>query len=88
MLVNGFYRHCDSYVKRWKGMVLWAVDGSTVPLPQTESLKKAFGGTSNQHAEKPVSVMARICLFYNVLNELTVKGALHPCCSSEDSAYA
>jgi hypothetical protein len=63
VLVNGFYRHYNWRVKRWKGLVLWAVDGSTVPLPQTESLKKAFGGASNQHATKPVSVTARICLF-------------------------
>jgi hypothetical protein len=32
-LVDSFYRHYGAYVKRWKGMVLWAVDGSTVPLP-------------------------------------------------------
>jgi hypothetical protein len=88
VLINGFYRHYGSHVKRWKGMVLWAVDGRTVPLPQTESLKKAFGGAGNQHAEKPVSVTARICLFYDVLNGLTVKGALHPYYSSEDSACA
>jgi hypothetical protein len=32
-LVGSFYRHYGSYVKRWKGMVLRAVDGSTVQLP-------------------------------------------------------
>jgi hypothetical protein len=47
-----------------------------------------FGGASNQHATKPASVTARICLFYEVLNELIVKGALHPYYSSEDSACA
>jgi hypothetical protein len=37
-------------------------------------LKKAFGGAGNQHATKLASITARICPFYDVLNELTVKG--------------
>jgi hypothetical protein len=77
-LVDSYYRHYASQVKRWKGLLLWAVDGSTIPLPATESLRKAFGGAGNQHTIDPASVTARICLFYDVLNRLSVKGTLHP----------
>jgi hypothetical protein len=34
------------------------------------------------------AITARICLFYDVLNALSVKGSLHPYFSSEDSACA
>ena len=64
-------------------MTLWAVDGSSVPLPETEDLKQAFGGVSNQYGEH-VSTTARICVLYDVLNSIAVKGFLHPYHFSEE----
>jgi hypothetical protein len=83
VLISNFYKHYGDKVKTWKGMVLWAVDGSSVPLPETEDLRNRFGGADNQTGEN-VSVMARICCIYDVLNEITVKGFLHPYFVSEE----
>jgi hypothetical protein len=83
VLVSNFYRSYQEHVKRWKGMLLWAVDGSSVPLPETEDLKSAFGGVSNQYGEQ-VSTIARICVMYDVLNSIAIKGFLHPYTVSEE----
>jgi len=83
VLVANFYRCYGERVKRWKGMEVLAVDGSCVPLPQTEAMRKAFGEVSNQRGEQ-VSVVARICVLYDVLNGLAVKGFLHPYTVSEE----
>ena len=44
--VSGFYRSCADRVKRWKGMVLWAVDGSSVSVPDTQEMRQIFGGVT------------------------------------------
>jgi hypothetical protein len=48
--VSGFYRCYGEKAKRWKGMYLWAVDGSTIALPETEELRKVYGGAGKQQA--------------------------------------
>jgi hypothetical protein len=53
-------------------MILWAIDGSSIPLPETGDLWNIFGGASNQTGEK-VSTTARICCVYDVLNEIIIK---------------
>jgi hypothetical protein len=83
VLISNFYKHYGDRVKKWKGMALWAIDGSTVPLPETEDLRKTFGGAGNQRGGK-VSPMARVCCVYDVLNEVIVKGFLHPYSVSEE----
>jgi hypothetical protein len=85
VLTSGFYRHYGEHVKRWKGMILYAVDGSSVPLPETQALRGAFGVAINQVPGKS-SVTARICLLYDVLNGLIVKGYIHSYDVSEEDA--
>jgi hypothetical protein len=43
VLLSGFYRHYGEDVKRWKGRLLFAVDGSTLSLPRTDALMRVFG---------------------------------------------
>ena len=81
--VSNFYRFYQGQDKRWKGMTLWAIDGSTVPLPETEELKQSFGGASNQYDEQ-ASVTARICVLYDVLSHIAIKGFLHSYRVSEE----
>lgn len=64
-------------------MLLWSIDGSTTPLPNTVALKEKFGCPSNQFGES--NPAARICVLYDVLNQLCIKGLLHPFTDSEEN---
>jgi hypothetical protein len=83
VLISNFYRSYGKNVKQWQGMNLLAVDGSSVPLPETADLKQTFGGATNQYKD-PVNVTARICVVYDVLNSIAIKGFLHPYTVSEE----
>ena len=82
VLVSSFYRHYEEKAKRWKGMYLYAVDGSSVPLPETEEMRREYGTVSNGTDKQ--SAMARICVLYDVLNNIAVRGFLHPWTVSEE----
>ena len=86
VLLSGFYRHYGEHVKRWNGNLLLAVDGSTVPLPQTEALMQIFGGATNRSVSEPISERHVVCLLYDVPNRPVIKGKLHSYFSSEDDA--
>jgi hypothetical protein len=66
-------------------MILCAVDGSAVPLTESEELKENYGCAKNQLPGLS-NVTARICLLYGVLNGLTVRGLIHPFSVSEEEA--
>ena len=81
VLTENFYSHYQ-YV-RWNGFKLLAVDGSSVLLPDTEEVRSKYGYTSNQTLHG--SPVARICVLYDVLNQLAIRGLLHPYTVSEES---
>ena len=83
VLVDSFYYHYGNHIKRWKGFKLWAIDGSSVPLPQRDGLKEKFGCPTNQKGES--YPLARICALYDVLNQIVIKGLLHPYKVSEEN---
>jgi Transposase DDE domain len=80
-LTKGFYTHYAKEVKRWKGFIVLAVDGSTINLPNKKELKERFGTWGNQHGDN--SPMARIVQAYDVLNDLTILNTIHPITTSE-----
>jgi hypothetical protein len=67
--VHSFYEYYGSNVKKWKGFLIIAVDGSTTTLFNKESVIEHFGCTKNQYGETP---LARIMKFYDVLNNFVV----------------
>ena len=82
VLAKNFYHYYGDRVKKWKEMLLWAMDGSTVALPDTEELRKHYGFASNQKGDSyPV---ARTCVLYDVLNQIAIKGFMHPYNVSEE----
>jgi hypothetical protein len=83
VLIDSYYRIYQSKFKQWKGMKLFAVDGSSVLLPDTEEMRSKFGISigSTSGVGSPV---ARICVLYDVLNQIAVKGFLHPYTVSEE----
>jgi len=84
-LIRSFYFHNKDSYARWKGFRLLAVDGSSVVLPRTHEIKQTYGyGVNKTTTEVP---MARICIMYDVLNELAIKGLLHPYHTAERDAF-
>jgi len=74
-LTESFYREYKEKSLCWKGFKLCAIDGSSVGLPDTEELRSVYGCAANQtQRTRPV---ARICVLYDVLNQIALKGLLH-----------
>lgn len=70
-----FYQKCP-VVRRWRGLVVTAVDGSTVALPRTVALALAFGGMRPHKGDfRP---KARVLERYDVLNAVTLQGLIAP----------
>jgi len=80
MLVNSFYTHYQQKIKRWQGLRLIAVDGSTSYLLNKEEIVNYFGTHGNQRGKVP---MARVLTAYDVLNEITINAGIYPIADSE-----
>jgi hypothetical protein len=73
--VSRFYRD-SPVVRRWRGYLVTAVDGSTVALPRTPELAEAFGGMKPHQGDfRP---KARILERCDVLNDLSLWAVIAP----------
>jgi hypothetical protein len=66
-------------VDRWHGMVVIAVDGSKVQLPDDKRLLKAFGGIGPE-ADSPT---AQVSIAYDMFNAIVVDAEIEPLSVSE-----
>lgn len=73
--VEQFYKH-STHLSVWHGFHIYAVDGSTIQIPESEENSKIFGTNPNQTAKE--SPLASISVLYDVLNDLLVDVSLHP----------
>jgi len=69
--------------KTFKNFRLIAVDGSTLQLPNTQEMREKYGVFSEDNADYPA---ARICLAYDVLNEIILAGKIFSYNESEQIA--
>ena len=69
LLYKSFYHYGQSYVKRWKGYRVIAVDGTAISLVNAPCLTSYFGGQSNQISS---FTGAKTLLHYDVLNKLFI----------------
>jgi hypothetical protein len=84
-LADNFYHYYGDKVKRWRGFIIQAVDGSTAYLLNKMEVKKYFRAQDNQHVPIP---MARAVQVHDVLNDITVWGDIYPIIESEQSIMA
>lgn len=75
LCVNKFYSQSSS-LHTWNGFHIYAVDGSTVQIPESEENYKEFGGNPNQTGK--VSPLASVSVLYDVMNDILVDVSLHP----------
>lgn len=74
--------YADTF-KTFKNYRLIAVDGSTSQLPNTPEMKKLYGVFSEETGNYPA---ARVCVCYDVLNEVIFNGKLFSYYTSEQTA--
>ena len=79
-LVDSFYKYYGNDIKRWKGFILLAVDGSTLNLVDKKEEVDYFGTQDNQYSNTPI---ARIMQTYDVLNDITIMSDIQPIKISE-----
>lgn len=66
--------YCGEDVKTWNGYYLFAIDGTTVALPDKPSLCKAFGGSG----KKKDSATASASILYDIENDWIADAAIDP----------
>lgn len=84
-LVSCFYHYYAERVKRWRGFLLQAVDGSTAYLMNKKEVAAYFGTQSNQHG---CIAMARVMQIQDILNGITVWGDIVAVGQSEQAVMA
>jgi len=82
LLVEKYYSHCHR-VKRWKGLLVYAIDGSSVHLPDTGELALHYGIATG--SKRMQCATAMLSTAFDVLNKLVVNTALYhyPYCERE-----
>jgi hypothetical protein len=80
ILADSFYTHYKDEVKRWSGLRLIAVDGSTAYLIDKEEVTGHFGTHGNQRG---TVTLGRILCAFDVLNKITIKADMYPISWSE-----
>ncbi len=68
-------------VKTWRGKRLLSIDGTTLHLPRTESVKGYFGEWKPKNGEP--RQMGRVSVLYDYLNDITLDAVLAPKQSGE-----
>ncbi len=79
VLVQSFYEHYGSAIRRWHDMRLVAVDGSTVYLVDSADVIAHFG-TQKGHSDVP---MAQALSAFDILNGITIKAGIYPIKTAE-----
>lgn len=72
--VEHFYDQSTD-LRKWNGFHIYAVDGSTIQIPESEENRKIFGGNSN-NTEK-ISPLASASILYDVMNDILVDVSFH-----------
>lgn len=74
--VRQFYS-LSSGLHAWNSFHIYAVDGSTIQIPESKENYEVFGSNSDK-AEK-ISPLASVSLHYDVKNDILVDVSLHSC---------
>lgn len=73
--VDQFYNQ-PSGLQTWNGFHIYAVDGSTIQIPESSENYSVFGGNPNKTGI--ISPLASVSVLYDVLNDILVDISLNP----------
>jgi hypothetical protein len=74
-MVACLYEDSAEFVRRWKGRLIWAVDGTKLNLPDTAETRARYTVQTNQH-DRDGFVQGMASVLYDVLNEVVIHPAL------------
>ncbi len=76
--VKFFYKNYEKsgLVKRWKGRLLWAIDGTYINIPDTQETRNKYNIQVNQY-DKDGIVQALSSFLYDVLNEICINAVIN-----------
>lgn len=69
-----YFRPAD--LRTWNNFHIYAVDGSTIQIPESKENYEVFGGNPNK--TEIVSPLASASVLYDVMNDILVDVSLHP----------
>ena len=73
--VSCFYQSRHN-LSAWNGFRIYAVDGSTIQIPESDENSLVFGGNPNKTGK--LSPLASVSVLYDILNDILVDVTLHP----------
>lgn len=77
-LIHQFYR--ENQVKKWRGFVVYANDGSKLQVPDNNETRQHYGAAINRNSSMTMGIASHI---YDVLNGITVAAEFAPLNISE-----
>ena len=80
VFVDSFY-NSNINLKKWNGFNVFAVDGTTLQVPDTSENIEYFGASTNQSATK--TALASASALYDVLNDIVIDAIISPYKTSE-----
>lgn len=84
-MVHNFYENFQ--FQTWHGFNLFAVDGSTLRVPDEKTISEHFGAWNSVKGEKPCP-KARVSQMFDVLNKITVDAIISPKSEGENELAA
>lgn len=72
--VEQYYHHFQK-LRLWNGFHIYAVDGSTIQIPESEENLQIFGGNPNKTGK--ISPLASVSALYDVMNDMLVDVTLN-----------
>jgi hypothetical protein len=86
--VKFFYKNYEKsgLVKRWNGRLLWAIDGTSINIPDTQETRIKYCIQVNQY-KKDGTVQALSSFLYDVLNEICINVVFNGPKSEKNSIF-
>jgi len=81
--LKSFYQKAPEEVKKYKGYIVLAVDGSMFEIPNTKELREEYKAQINSSKDR-ISARARVSLIYDVENGFIVNALIADCVQGED----
>ena len=69
------YYKCNRNLRMWNGYHIYAIDGSTLQIPETKENIEYFGGNPNKTGK--LMPLASVSLLYDIMNDMLIDGSLN-----------